>query len=188
MTEPNGNQPSAEDLTPSLVTYLRQGNAAAGALLDQIYRSQLIRFCYGYLGSTEEAEDVVQDVFFRVLKSDAVPDNFRAWIYKICRNRCIDVLRARSRKRDDAELPTGSFLDAELTGHLTRLVKRELRSQLRHLVATLPPNQREVLRLRYSEGLSRLEIAEVLDLPESVVKSRLYEGIVKLRDHPSLQG
>ena len=49
----------------------------------------------------------------------------------------------------------------------------------------LEESQREVLRLRYVEDLSRLEIAEVLDIPESVVKSRIFEGLKKLREHAS---
>jgi RNA polymerase sigma factor (sigma-70 family) len=53
-------------------------------------------------------------------------------------------------------------------------------------LAELPESQREVLHLRYAEDLSRADIAEVLDIPEPVVKSRLYEGMVKLRTHDSL--
>jgi len=69
---------------------------------------------------------------------------------------------------------------------LTRLAKRELRSRTSHLVDALPVSQQEVLRLRYTEGLSRAEIAEVLEIPDSLVKSRLFEGLKKLREHPSL--
>jgi RNA polymerase sigma factor (sigma-70 family) len=65
-------------------------------------------------------------------------------------------------------------------------VKEEQRSRLACLLSTLRPAQREVLRLRYTENLSRSEIAEVLDISESVVKSQLFEGLEKLRNHPSL--
>ena len=54
------------------------------------------------------------------------------------------------------------------------------------VVASLPADQREVLHLRYAEGLSRAEIAEVLELDEKLVKSRLYHGMEKLRLHDSL--
>ncbi|MCG8409297.1 MAG: sigma-70 family RNA polymerase sigma factor [Phycisphaerales bacterium] len=53
-------------------------------------------------------------------------------------------------------------------------------------MATLPPTYHEVLRLRHVEGLSRAEIASVLEIPESVVESRLFEGLKKLREHTSL--
>lgn len=186
MSDRPTNHEQRVDLTPSLVAHLRDGHTTAGAMLDELYRQKLIHFCHGYLGSRDDAEDVVQEVFFRVLKNSAVPDNFRAWIYKICRNRCLDVQRARSRKRDNRVLPDASFLDARLTGNLTRLVRREQRSRLRHLLAALPANQREILRLRYAEGLSRAEIADVLEIPEPLVKSRLYESLKTLRQHTSL--
>ena len=77
-----------DDLTPTLVAGLRGGDARSAELLDHLYGQKLVRFCRGYLGNPTEAEDVVQDTFYRVLRSDSVPDNFRAWVYKICRNRC----------------------------------------------------------------------------------------------------
>ncbi|MFH1844202.1 MAG: sigma-70 family RNA polymerase sigma factor [bacterium] len=186
MTEPEQEKQPASDLTPTLVCRLRAGHTLAGGLLDELYRKALIRFSLGYLHSFEEAEDVVQEVFFRVLRSDNIPDNFRAWIYKICRNRCLDFLRARGRKRDDQPLPSEPQIAAQLTGNLTRLVRGEQRSRLWRLLATLSDNQREVLLLRYTESLTRAEIADVLDIPESVVKSRLYEGLERLRQHTSL--
>ena len=186
---PTGQAPEspAADLTPSLVARLREGDSAAGKLLDEVYRQSLIRFCFGYLGKVEMVEDVVQDVFCNVLESNTIPENFRAWVYRISRNRCLDVLRMQARKKDDRALPNDSQLDAEITGNLTRLARCEQKARLRQLLAALPASQREVLRLRYTEELSRAEIAEVLGIRESVVKSRLFEGVEKLRQHNSLE-
>ena len=174
------------DLTPSLVCRLRGGDAQAGGLLDETYRQAMIRFCWAYLGNLEEAEDAVQDIFCKVLKADDVPDNFRAWLYRIGRNHCLNLLRARARREARWALPPDSALDAQLTGNLSRLAKQELRSRIMHLLGALPSAQREVLCLRYAEGLSRSEIAYVLDLPESIIKSRLFEGLKKMREHTSL--
>lgn len=182
---PGRRRPPA-DLTPTLVARLRDGNAEAGRMLCEVYHPPLMRFCFRYLGSREEAEDVVQEVFLKVLNNEARPANFRAWIYKITRNRCLDLLRARKRRREDQDIDSVSRVDDDLTGCLTRLVRREQRAHLRRALAALPENHREVLHLRYAEDLSRIEIAEVLDLAEPVVKSRLYEGMVKLRAHDSL--
>ncbi len=178
--------PTNTDLTPTLIGHLRDGNADAADLLERIYREKLICFCLGYLRRRDEAEDVVQEVFYRVLTSVTVPENFRAWIYKICRNRCLDLVRSRGRRRDNDSLPDPSRLDAELTGYLTQMVRGEQWDALRRLVASLPADQREVLHLRYAEGLSRAEIAEVLEIDEKLVKSRLYHGMEKLRLHDSL--
>jgi RNA polymerase sigma-70 factor (ECF subfamily) len=186
MSAPQGQRRPSADLTPTLVARLREGNADAGRMLCDAYHPPLMRFCFRYLGSREEAEDVVQEVFLRVLNNEAKPANFRAWIYKIARNRCLDLLRSRKRRRDDQNLDSASRVEADLTGCLTRMVRREQRAHLRKALAALSENHREVLHLRYAEDLSRTEIAEILDLPETVVKSRLYEGMVQLRSHDSL--
>lgn len=186
MTKDRDGKHPMKDLTPTLIARLREGDSSAGSMLDGLYRKDLLRMCVGYLGNPEEAEDVVQDVFCRVVGSRTVPDSFRPWIYRIARNRCLDLIRRRAAKRDNQALPTESQLEADLTGDLTKLVRGEQRARLHHLMAALPISQREVLRLRYTERLTRAEIAEVLEIPESVVKSRLYEGLEKLRQHSSL--
>lgn len=185
--ETNGNAPAPADVTPTLVARLRRGDSGAGEMLDRLYREKLIGFCHGYLGTREEAEDVVQAVFCRILQASVVPENFRAWIYKICRNRCLDERRYRARHPEDGSIPTASQLDARLTGQLTRMLRDERWERLRRLVEELPVDQREVLHLRYAEGLSRSEIAEILEIEPKLVKSRLYHGLEKLRLHESLE-
>jgi RNA polymerase sigma-70 factor (ECF subfamily) len=172
----------AEDRTSTLVSRLREGNSEAGALLDELYRDALVRFCWGYLGRVEEAEDAAQDICYKVLTAKGVPDGLRPWLYKIARNHCLNVLRYRARHREDVELPVASHLDELLTGHLTRLVQKEQRDHVGELVRSLPESQREVLRLRYVEDLTRAEIAVVLEIAESLVKSRLFEGLKRLRE------
>ena len=66
------------------------------------------------------------------------------------------------------------------------MVKQELRARIAHVLAALPPEQREVICLRHGEEFSRAEIAYLLDIPESTVKSRLFQGLKKLREHTSL--
>lgn len=174
--------------TTELVRLLRDGHEHAGALLNTLYRDPLQRFCWGYLGRLDEAEDAWQEVCYRVLTADRVPDSFRAWLYKIARNLCLNMLRARANRKDLAPIAAESQVQEVLTGHLTRLVNEELHAQLASLVDRLSPEQREVLRLRYVEELSRGEIADVLDLPESLVKSRIFEGLKRLREYATLLG
>jgi len=178
--------PEPADLTQSLIGRLRAGDDEAGRLLDDLYRDTVFQFCWSYLNNREDAEDAVQEVFCRVLRADFVPDNFRAWMLRIARNLCYDMGRRRARRGGEAELPAESQLGGSWTGSLTRLVRVETRSRIKQILATLPESQQEILRLRYAVGLSRAEIAEVLDLKESIVKSRLFEGLKKLRQHDSL--
>lgn len=178
----HGHDEQRNDLTPSLVARLRAGDEDAGTLLDNLYRTALIRFCWGYLGRMEDAEDAVQDICFKVLRSDSVPDAFRPWLYKTARNHCLNMIRQHNRRRDNGELPSGSQLRDMLTGQLTRLVRTEQRARVDELVRSLPDSQQEVLRLRYVEGLSRVEISDVLETSQQVVKSRIFEGLKRLRE------
>ncbi len=171
----------ASAITTKLVASLRHGHGDAAVLFNQIYRDPLLRFCWGYLGSMDEAEDALQDILYKVLTAKNIPDRFRPWVYKVSRNHCLNIIRDRARRHDGVALPSDSMIFESVTGHLTRLVKDEMRTKLTELVTQLPDGQREVLRLRYVEELTRAEIAEVLELAESVVKSRLFEGLQKLR-------
>jgi len=175
-----------QESTAELVAHLRNKDPQAGDLLNRLYRQPMIRFCSGYLRRSDEVEDAVQDAFCNVLSAQRVPDHFRPWIYTIARNRCLNALRDRSRRKSPQGLPPDSVLLLQQTGFLTRMLKCEQHDRLAELLASLPASQREALNLRYNEGLSRAEIAEVLEIPEKTVKSRLFEGLKKLREHTSL--
>jgi RNA polymerase sigma-70 factor (ECF subfamily) len=183
--EPTNTAPT-NDRMAELVRKLREGADDAGSLLNKLYREPIQRFCWGYLGRLDEAEDAWQEVCYRVLTADRVPVSFRAWLYKIARNHCLNLLRARANRKDGLPIAAESQVQEVLTGHLTRLVNQEMHAQLASLVDQLSPDQREVLRLRYVEELSRGEIADVLELPEPLIKSRIFEGLKRLREHAAL--
>jgi RNA polymerase sigma-70 factor (ECF subfamily) len=177
------HEPRAEGdgFSIALAGRLRAGDQAAVHDLHARYRDALVRFCWGYMGNIEEAEDAVQEIFYKVMSTPDVPDFFRPWLYKVARNHCLNALRERAARHDRAALPAASQVYLALTGNLTRLVRDEQQAKLVECVQRLPDTHREVLRLRYVEELSRAEIAEVLELPEPLVKSRIFEGLKKLR-------
>ena len=170
-----------DEFSRTLVQRLRQGDDDAGQKLQGLYRTTLVRFACRYLGDVHEAEDAVQDVFASILTSSAEPQDFRLWAYRIARNLCLNRLRSTSRRKDGLLLSTSFDVAAERTGALTGIVRAEDARELAATLDKLSEAQREVLVLRYFEGLGRDEIAAVLELPVSVVKSRLFEGINRLR-------
>lgn len=134
-----------------------------------------------YLGNEHDAEDAVQEVLVRILEAKTKPDDLRIWSYRVARNVCLNRLRSSGRRKDVERLITGVDVPADQIGELTRMVRAEDGAALGEALAGLTDAQREVLVLRYLEGLGREEIGQVLELPVSVVKSRLYEGVTKLR-------
>jgi len=165
------------------VVRLRAADPLGVQALHELYRDALLRFCWGYLGSMEEAEDAVQEIFCKVIAVREVPEFFRAWLYKIARNHCLNVLREKAARKDHRRMPAASQVFEAITGHLTRLARDEMQAKVIALVQSLPEGHREVLRLRYVEDLSRAEIAEVLEITETLVKSRLFEGLKRLREY-----
>ncbi len=178
---------SSSALSPAdevLVERARDGDGQAASELVLRYRDAMARFCFGYLGHLQDAEDAAQDVLAVVNRSDRLPPNgFRRWLYRVARNRCLNLLK----QRKDGRAGAGSVVNdsrwaSPRTGPRTALLRREREEEIRRLLSALPDHQREVLILRYFVGLCRREIAEVLDVPDSIIKSRLFEAGQRLRE------
>lgn len=165
------------------------GSSAVGSRLAAGERAALEE-CYAELGplvlsylrrylGKEDAEDVLQKVFFEVWRSAARYDperSFEAWVFGIARKRSIDALRSRRA----AVIP----LDAirELTGEDGREVADRLAfaAEIRSAVAALPEGPREALRLAYFHSRTQAEIAIELGVPVNTVKSWTARGLRKL--------
>ena len=178
--ERNAN-PCADEV---LVARARAGDVQAAGELAERYRDAILRFCYAYLGNLHDAEDVAQDVFIAVSAGDLLPEGvFRPWLYRVARNRCLNVLRDRRGGRIAPGVGvSGSHWPSPRTGPRTALLRDEQSEHIRCVIATMPEAHRDVLILRFFEDLSRTEMAAVLDLPESVVKSRVFEAFKKLKE------
>lgn len=175
MTE---NDVGVETETGRFEERARAGDVAAKAELLGRSRESLVRFSYRYLSDVHLAEDVAQDVLATVSAEGQWPQgNLRSWLLRLARNRCLDVLKSRK----DGRVGAGSFLSdpsqiSPRTGPRTAFARQERAELLRKQLAGLREPLAEVLMLRYFEDLSHKDIAEVLDLPESTVQSRLLAG------------
>lgn len=149
--------------------------------LDQ-YESSLIGYAVTFLHDVDRARDVVQDTFIRLYQQDVekVHGGLKTWLFTVCRNRSLDILRKERRvvglKEEELErVPTPRRTPAE------RIDLKERISQMRFCLEKLSGNQREVILLKFEQGLSYQEIAAVTGLSEGNVGFILHNGLKRLR-------
>jgi RNA polymerase sigma factor (sigma-70 family) len=165
-----------------LVALIRQGHEHAFDVLFERYHSRLLAFCRHMLRSTEDAEDVLQEVFVKAhaaMLADDRPINARPWLYRIARNRCLNHLRrpvADGQDSMDILVGEGGVTTAD------RVQKREDFRQLVADVQDLPETQRTALLLREIDALSYEEIAQTMDTTVPAVKSLLVRARMSLAE------
>jgi len=165
-----------------LVALTRRGNQAAYEALVARYQSRLLAFCRHMLGSREDAEDVLQEVFaaaFNAMIGDERPLNVRPWLYRIARNRSLNHLRRAQAIGVDS-------MDVHLAEHGTttadKVHRREEFRQLMEDVQGLPETQRTALLLREIDALSYEQIAEAMETTVPSIKSLLVRARVSLAE------
>lgn len=166
-----------------LVARSREGCHDAYAELIGRHRDRIYRFCLGWTGNAQDAEELCQDVFVRAYS--ALPryqgeQHFAAWLFRIARNRCHDHHRSRARRDASMNRPLESsgvvdFTAPGLSPDETAADSEAL-AKLRQAIASLPERLREVLVLCGVEGLSQEECAELLGCSRRAVEGRLYRA------------
>lgn len=160
-----------------------------GAYLD--LREALVRFLTARTGSSAEAEDIVQEVFFKLHSiNSADVQNPTAFLYRLASNLFIDRLRSARRReaRDDAyatshaELSGGDLLAQAPTPEQI-LESRQRLQQLMTTVRSLPPQCQRVFVLHKLEGLSYTEVALKLGISKSGVEKHMMSALKRLADH-----
>ena len=149
---------------------------------------------YRLVGSDEEARDLCQEAFlkaYKSLRSFKQEARFSSWLYQIALNLCRDRMRRRRGKTmvslDELEEGGAAMTVAGPTA-LDLLQERDTRRLVVQAIEALPDEQREVIILKEYQGLTFLEIAQVLDVPISTVKTRLYRGLDQLRARLEREG
>ena len=169
-----------------LVKRCLRGEDAAWEALLQAHTHKIYSLCYRFTGRSDDAEDLTQEVFikvFRTLKSyDPLQAKFATWVNRIARNHLVDHYRRTRSDRVtstlDEKMP---IADGSLRGDPAgRVESRESREKLQEGLSKLSPDLREAVILRDLQDLDYAEIAQVLDVPEGTVKSRINRGRLEL--------
>src|ERR1700727_111886 len=165
-----------------LIAFIRKGNSSAFEALVARYETRLLAFCRHLLGSREDAEDVLQEVFaaaFNAVLADERPINVRPWLYRIARNRSLNHLRRASAIGVDS-------MDIHFAEHGLstgdQVLRREGFRQLIGDVQQLPETQRTALLLREIDALSYEQIAVAMETTVPSVKSLLVRARISLAE------
>lgn len=154
-----------------------------GSAMDE-YQGRLIRFAARITGDVESARDVVQDTFLRLCRADEhdVGDHLPAWLFRVCRNRALDVKKKEAPlQRLDSHATDSTFGPGGEDDPLARLEKGDEARRVLAVLGELPESQQEVLRLRFQEELSYKQISAVTGHSVSNVGFLIHAAIKQLR-------
>lgn len=175
-----------------MVLAVREGDTTAYRGLVEKYQTRVYQMVYGMLRNQEDARDITQDAFVKAYDNLArfrLESSFYTWIYRIAMNLAIDFLR-KQKRRGTTEFDE-TIANRDGTGAIDEqhhqdspsksLERKQLYDRIMAALQELPEDQRQVILLRELEGLSYKEIADVMEIPEGTVMSRLYYARKKLQ-------
>ena len=163
----------------SIVTMPRPGGSPLAGEFDEIFQEHaqfVYRTAYGVTGNHQDAEDVLQTIFLRLLRKDLSPElkqNPKAYLYRAAINLSLNVVRARKRL-DEADVDS---LAAPEPSHYAN----ERQRRLMEAVAQLPPRAVEILILRYEHDYSDAEIAKMLGTSRGSIAVTLFRTRARLK-------
>lgn len=156
--------------------------------LEQVFREHYVELCafvFGYVGSDDVAEDVVQDIFVSIWKDparwNASGDKVRLLLYVAARNRALDYLRKRRVRERYGRQATRADLPNPFPAADVAFVQREILQALDTAIAALPESARRIFLLSREEGLTYREIADRLGVSVKTVETQMSRSLKKLR-------
>jgi RNA polymerase sigma-70 factor, ECF subfamily len=179
-------------LDEELVAAFQGGDVAAFDTLVHRWERKIQGAIYRILRSDDEARDLCQETFlkaFRGLGNFRGQAQFSSWLYQIALNLCRDRMRRRKTRTWVSLDEMGEAAAVDRGASALELVEnRDLSRRVATAISALPEEQREAIILKEYEGRTFPEIAEILDVPVSTVKTRLYRGLDQLRRRLEQQG
>src|SRR3989440_11236087 len=178
-----------------LIREAQRGNRAAFEELVRHYDQAVLRLALHLTGNEPEAQDVYQDAFLKAYKnigSFRFECSFYTWIYRIVTNLCLDHLRKKQVRKEDAPVATDAegeqydvlerVPDGRAAANPERdLMRRELGTRITSALDRLTPRERMVFELKHYHGLKLRTVGEILHTTEETAKNTLFRATQKLR-------
>lgn len=168
-----------------LMVLYQDGRVEAFEALFDRYRATVFNYAAWMLGNRTGAEDVLQDAFLQIARAAAryqPRGRFRAWLLRIVRNRCLNLLDTESARRRAIEQRREEMQRAQ-SGRDDppgKAIREEWHAAIRRAIRELPERQREALVLYAFEEMAYREIGQVLDMPTNTVKTLIHRARASL--------
>lgn len=181
---------SGADDEVELLKRIKARDEEALAELYDLYNRLLFGMIISVVKKREEAEDVLQEVFVKIWERASTFNeergNVYSWVVTLTRNKAIDRIRSKDYKTQekatrDVDAPD-FFLEGEKYDPLETTIYSDRTELVKKALGEIPQSQSEVLKIAYYEGLTQREISEQLDIPLGTVKTRMRQGMIKLKD------
>lgn len=173
-----------------VIARARRGDADAFGQLVAAYRDTVFRLALRMCGNEADADEVAQEAFldaWRGLPNFRGESRFSTWLYQLTTHAAIDLLRREKRQPATEDIADVSAAD-HAPGPQQQAEQNERRQAVRQAILALPPEQRQVIVLRFMQELSYEEIGAALHLPAGTVKSRLNRAKAALKEILSQNG
>ena len=174
------------DETRILIDLAQQGDEQAFLKINKMYKDSIYRYIRSIINNNEDAEDILQETFYKAFKSIArfnLQYSFYKWILKIASNTCIDFLRKKKlptvpiKKENKYENEESEIQIIDPFNHPEIVLKQKrIREKLEKEINLLPKTYRDIIILRFFEQFSYEEISDKLNIPQGTVKTRLFRG------------
>ncbi|MBQ4249941.1 MAG: RNA polymerase sigma factor [Clostridia bacterium] len=179
--------PEADEI--SIIKQVLGGDADAFEHIVKKYEKKVYNLALRYLKNRDDALDLSQEVFIQVYNNLAQfrgDSQFSTWIYRVTYNKCVDMLRKTQKLRRNVVMSTDDENFFETRDRRASIEEdyegRETLVTVMKIIDTLPSEQRDVVILRYIKDLSYSQIADVLEIAEGTIKSRLNRARLKIKE------
>lgn len=189
-----GLTPSAPHTNEALIRAAQAGDQDAFEQLVRAYDQSVLRLALNLLRSPEDAHDVYQETFLRVYKSldtFRFDCSFHTWIYRIATNLCLDLLRKRKVRREEATVVDtaagpldrlDTYEEGRADGNPQRaLLSRQMRARIATVLGSMTARERTVFEMRHFQGMRLRAIGESLGTSEEAAKNCLFRATQKMR-------
>ena len=166
----------------NIMRQVKSGNIEKLGLLFERYKQPLFGYFFRTIHDKETSEDLVQNVFYRILKyrsKFAGTGKFTNWMYRIAHNVYIDHYRKNKLNQNTVEMNNAGLKYIKSDGE--KILDNDVSQQLSQALQLLNPEEREVLVLSKYQGLKYKEIGEIMGYTEGAVKTKVFRAIMALK-------